>query len=460
VATLSGDEEGFFAAVAANYLHGAIAADLSLHTRTNSSTLNRHDEQQQQQPAIVGALDMGGSSTQMVFLPESARSRQSSCGSNSTGDDDETLAAEDHYQACPVNNNENINKLQTDGFFINSYLSYGVDQFRQRLWKRWIEQHQQQIRAESSSVEDVCDSKIILNPCVFAGYRIEFEGYMLIGTGQAKQFVQQVRAVLKDDSTAIAAASTNSSSTTCSSSYYSVGGVQHPPVRGKFYAMSNYFYTLDSLRQFVVELHKDDDKQKDASASAKAAAALQRSWPTPTLHELSQALPLFCNQAWHLILEQQEAVPHAYTQPHMLPRRCLEAVYMVTLLKDGFGFNEHARDITFALHVKDSEVEWTLGMALMLKNSQPQQQQTTTAPTQQQRQPASLLPVKVETMDEEDEEDEEDEDEPVLEPQQDEHRNSTKTRRSDMFSSGTRTILRHVVQFIETASTLDYMHTM
>lgn len=44
--------------------------------------------------------------------------------------------------------------------------------------------------------------------------------------------------------------------------------------------------------------------------------------------------------------------------------RCYESVFMITLLIDGFGFDPHSRDITFAFDVNGQEVEWTLGMAL------------------------------------------------------------------------------------------------
>jgi hypothetical protein len=39
---------------------------------------------------------------------------------------------------------------------------------------------------------------------------------------------------------------------------------------------------------------------------------------------------------------------------------------MVTLLRDGFGFEPSSRDITFTFLVDNSEVEWSLGMALAL----------------------------------------------------------------------------------------------
>ena len=40
---------------------------------------------------------------------------------------------------------------------------------------------------------------------------------------------------------------------------------------------------------------------------------------------------------------QHEA--HEHTRAEVLPHRCIEAVYMVTLLRDGFGFRPESRDI-------------------------------------------------------------------------------------------------------------------
>lgn len=59
---------------------------------------------------------------------------------------------------------------------------------------------------------------------------------------------------------------------------------------------------------------------------------------------------------------QHEA--HEHTRAEVLPHRCIEAVYMVTLLRDGFGFHPSSRDITFIQHVEGNEVEWSLGLAL------------------------------------------------------------------------------------------------
>ena len=55
---------------------------------------------------------------------------------------------------------------------------------------------------------------------------------------------------------------------------------------------------------------------------------------------------------------------HAFTKSSQLHNRCLEALYMTTLLEYGFGFNSSHRNITLALEVMGHEVEWTLGFAL------------------------------------------------------------------------------------------------
>jgi hypothetical protein len=42
----------------------------------------------------------------------------------------------------------------------------------------------------------------------------------------------------------------------------------------------------------------------------------------------------------------------------------VEALYMITLLENGFGLDADYRGITLALEVEGKEVEWTLGYAL------------------------------------------------------------------------------------------------
>eukprot|EP00591_Stephanopyxis_turris_P011419 CAMPEP_0195528320 /NCGR_PEP_ID=MMETSP0794_2-20130614/30409_1 /TAXON_ID=515487 /ORGANISM="Stephanopyxis turris, Strain CCMP 815" /LENGTH=117 /DNA_ID=CAMNT_0040659441 /DNA_START=129 /DNA_END=482 /DNA_ORIENTATION=+ len=116
--------------------------------------------------------------------------------------------------------------------------------------------------------------------------------------------------------------------------------------------MSLYFFTLDSLRVFSVGDEGD---------------ILNDSWPSPTISELWNALSGLCGREWEDVY--QDGITdkiHAYTRTDVLPHRCVESVYMVTLLKDGFGFHPNSRDITFLYELDGSEVEWTLGMALTM----------------------------------------------------------------------------------------------
>lgn len=71
----------------------------------------------------------------------------------------------------------------------------------------------------------------------------------------------------------------------------------------------------------------------------------------------------FCSMDW---MEDGKHLKsrHKYTSDDRLQFRCLEANYILALLRHGFGFEPHHRNITLALEVKGTEVEWTLGYAL------------------------------------------------------------------------------------------------
>jgi len=46
------------------------------------------------------------------------------------------------------------------------------------------------------------------------------------------------------------------------------------------------------------------------------------------------------------------------------PHRCFEGTYILTLLRDGFGFGEESRSVSFVYDIGGEEVEWTLGVLL------------------------------------------------------------------------------------------------
>jgi len=341
LATLDGELEGFFGAIAANYLHEIIDTKLKVKGETE------HD-------GPIGALDMGGSSTQIVFLPEG----------DETMPDQGTCDLED----C-LWEGDGIEHINGDDFFATSYLSYGVDQFRSRLWNTLINEKQSYCNSPYAAItygveqlkkllwsslvserldegrdsSGVCVSKEVENPCANKGFVTEFEGFHLVGTGNTEECIRQTQRLIPHP------AKTHDNHAAISNQ---VGGVKHPPVRGKFLAMSLYYFTLDSLRVF-------------SKAHDEAHQALNLSWPNPSIEELHNALDGLCSRDWHGDMAT-EVGSHSFTREEVLPHRCMEAVYMVTLLKDGYGFHPESRDITFTFDVDGSEVEWTLGMALSM----------------------------------------------------------------------------------------------
>ena len=349
IGTLPGDLEGFYGAVAANYLAGAIDVNLRLINKQDKLLNNSHNKSEKQQNVEnetnmpLGALDMGGSSTQLVFLAPNSQNTTKSCMLNDKKDRE---------------NESNTDYLNTDDFFSTSYLSYGVDQFRERLWDTWIRDRENAAQSTGNNDESqksslsCCTNDVIPNPCTFKGFSMKWKGYTLRGTGDAFECTKQVRRLIpsldghihdpydmkKNDG---------------HNSKRRVGGVEHPPIRGKFYAMSLYFFTLDSLRVLSHPVQH-------------AYEALNLSWPNPSIQELYDALHGLCGRHWQGDLEDIQHHAHEYTRAEVLPHRCIEAVYMVTLLRDGFGFHPLSRDITFTYHIDGSEVEWALGLALSL----------------------------------------------------------------------------------------------
>ena len=77
--------------------------------------------------------------------------------------------------------------------------------------------------------------------------------------------------------------------------------------------------------------------------------------PNPSIAELRVATERFCTMPWNALKQRYDAQGgHTWTYPSQLPNRCLEAMYIVTLLEKGFGFDTHGRSITLALEVHRS----------------------------------------------------------------------------------------------------------
>jgi len=350
VTTLDGGTEGFYGAVAANYLKGFVGADLkvkgSSSPGTESSSRNNEELSNQVEQTDdwhlphhgpLGALDMGGASAQIVFLPELVRDGSGEQGGSCSADEPRLTHDGDAGRTCSA-----PERLDGDTFFSTSYLAYGVDQVRERLWDVWIDDDLRDVDPNACKAKELT----IANPCGFNGHKQEWRGYTLVGTGDADACAKQLRRLIPHHEEIVESDVFESDSNAADTRSRVVGGIQHPPLRGKFYAMSLYFFTLDCLREL------------------SGHEGLHLNWPTPSIEELTDALHGLCSRSWHGDLEEIKHNSHAFTLPEILPHRCFESVYMVTLLRDGFGFRPESRDITFLFEVEGSEVEWSLGMAL------------------------------------------------------------------------------------------------
>ena len=130
--------------------------------------------------------------------------------------------------------------------------------------------------------------------------------------------------------------------------FIDIDGIRHPKIRGRFIAMSLYFFALDCLR--VV----GGDK------------SLAEGWPRPTMNEVLHATEGFCAMEWSE-LEPKKSTIHKFTRDWGLEHRCFEAVYIATFLRDAYGFEEDGRRVQFRFDIGGEEVEWTRGMVMVEK---------------------------------------------------------------------------------------------
>jgi hypothetical protein len=143
--------------------------------------------------------------------------------------------------------------LHHDDFYAVSYLSYGADQFRMRLWDLWVQETQQ--NESEANIDVLVDNNVIMNPCSFVGYKMEYQGYILLGTGDAVQCSKEVNRLIPYHDNTIDLDELYDENMEQGDGERMmpkrklVGSIEHPPIRGKFYGMSLYFFTLDCLRE-------------------------------------------------------------------------------------------------------------------------------------------------------------------------------------------------------------------
>lgn len=185
-AVISGEDEGVFGWVTANYLTGALFAP-----------------PERSVSASVGALDMGGASLQISFVPEQTPKT-------------------DLYSVSIANR---AYKLYT-----HTFLGYGQDTALVRLNERIV----------ASSAVNGTAAVDVAHPCFLAGYSeayvASFDGknHTFHGSGEVLACLELLQSLINV-------------SAPCPVPPCSFEGAYQPPLRGHFFAMSGFFFSTDFL---------------------------------------------------------------------------------------------------------------------------------------------------------------------------------------------------------------------
>lgn len=287
VGVVSGDDEAFYAFAAANFLEERV--DHLLRVVASDS--------------LVGALDLGGSSTQITYA---------------------TLG-----RSCPHGEQSIAERVsRTTHLFAKSYAGLGAQAIRERL------------------LSHLAKTGTHADPCSHIGYHAQGLG----GSGDLDECAAAIRMALlgpdraADCSLAVADASTNASLRRASCSIDNE--IFEPPPATTFLAMCNFFYAADAVRVLAPSNVPPIDD-----------------WPTPHLDKLETAARAFCAVPWDVV-ETTMAGRHSYTPDNLLPSRCFAVTYVLVLLRDVYGLDDFPR-VTFALDGPGgADLEWTLGFYL------------------------------------------------------------------------------------------------
>ncbi|XP_075041515.1 ectonucleoside triphosphate diphosphohydrolase 8-like [Mixophyes fleayi] len=257
---------------------------------------------------IFGALDLGGASTQISFIPK-------------VNIEDAAEKADFKLYGFPYS------------IYTHSFLCYGQNQaLKQMLVK---------------SVEGKDSSKPISNPCYPKGYQDtiteqslynspctassapstpQSQQLTISGTGDANECYDLLKTVYNFNACL--------GKTSCS-----FEGVYQPPVVGNYFAFSAFFYTFDFLNLTSGQ----------------------------SLNTVKNAVQTFCERDWR---ELQSSYPKE--RKDRLRDYCANANYILTLLLDAYKFKDDTwNSISFMKQAANTDIGWTLGYMLNLTNMIP-----------------------------------------------------------------------------------------
>ncbi|XP_032858944.1 ectonucleoside triphosphate diphosphohydrolase 8 [Tyto alba] len=296
---LTGEEEGAYGWITINYL-------LESFTKYSPKT---HTWVRPEAATIFGALDLGGASTQISFMPEGS----------------------------VINWNE-TSKFTLYGYnyniYTHSYLCYGQNEMLKRLAKELIAESPSSMHVHHPCYpkdynETISLSSFRFSPCTNRSdprLTLHDRNVTLEGRGNASGCLAAIKKLFNF--------SACGQSQDCT-----FDGVYQPPVRGKFIAFSAFYYNFRFLN-------------------------LTKGQSLATVRE---TINHFCTRSWE---DLSSSYPEE--NPERLPKYCASANYILTLLLDTYKFNETSwNNIFFQMKVGSADVGWTLGYMLNLTNMIP-----------------------------------------------------------------------------------------
>ncbi|NWY39734.1 ENTP8 diphosphohydrolase, partial [Sylvia atricapilla] len=294
---LTGEEEGAYGWITINYLLDSFTkyspkAHMWLHPEAAN---------------IFGALDLGGASTQITFMPEGS-----------------VLSPNEASELTLYGYSYNI--------YTHSYLCYGQNEMLKRLAKELI------VSSPSTRVHHPCYPKgynetvslssFRASPCTNSSDPRLPLGDSIVtleGRGNASGCLEALRELFNFSACA--------QSQNCT-----FDGVYQPPLRGRFIAFAGFYYTFNFLNLTQQQ----------------------------SLSEVNSTVLSFCRRNWtELVQNYPKDLKYLHTY-------CTVATYILTMLLDGYKFDEHTwTNIHFSKQAANTDIGWTLGFMLNFTNMIP-----------------------------------------------------------------------------------------
>ncbi|CAM5111769.1 unnamed protein product [Natator depressus] len=300
---ITGPEEGVYGWITANYLMGKFL-EKTLWRRW----VHPHGAE------TTGALDLGGASTQLSFVPEE----------------------------CMQNSNSTL-QVQLYGYeysvYTHSFQCYGRDEAEKRLLALLVQNSRDKAKVDNpcypQNYETVLTMKHLYGSLCTESLRpTNYNPGQLInfrGTGDPALCQEKVSLLFNFSAC-------NDKGKDCS-----FNGVHQPKLKGKFVAFSGFYYTANALN-------------------------LTGHFP---LADFNSSMWFFCSQNWNQLPFMLPKFEEAYARSY-----CFSANYLYYLLVHGYKFNKETwPQIHFQKEVGNSSIAWSLGYMLNLTNMIPAESQ-------------------------------------------------------------------------------------